>query len=125
MDVRPDCKYTESHEWVKVEGETGTVGITDHAQAELGDIVFVDLPVAGRMVSKGEIIGSIESVKAVSDIYAPVSGEIVDTNGALGSQSELVNSAPFDAGYLCKVKLSDPAEVDALLTPDQYSASIS
>ena len=123
MNVPGDLKYTESHEWVKVDGDVATIGITDHAQAELGDVVFVDLPQVGRKVSAGETIGSVESVKAVSDIYSPVSGEIVGTNGDLGSQSELVNSDPYGTGYMFKIKLSDASEVDGLMDASTYSSA--
>ncbi|HXH61058.1 MAG TPA: glycine cleavage system protein GcvH [Fimbriimonadaceae bacterium] len=124
MPVPTDLKYTKSHEWVRVEGDTATVGITDHAQSELGDIVFVDLPEAGRALGEGDTFGTVESVKTVSDIYAPVAGEVVETNGALGAQSELVNTDPYGQGWMVKIKISDPSQVDGLLTPDAYSASL-
>lgn len=121
MNIPNDLLYSESHEWVRVEGDIATVGITDHAQSELGDVVFVELPNVGRMVSKGDTIGSVESVKAVSDIYTPVSGEVVEANAALGSQSELVNSEPYGNGFMFKVRLSDASELEGLLSAEAYS----
>ncbi|MCW5935795.1 MAG: glycine cleavage system protein GcvH [Fimbriimonadaceae bacterium] len=122
MNVPDDLRYTKSHEWVRIEGDTATIGITDHAQSELGDIVFVDLPTPGRAVSADETFGSVESVKTVSDLYAPVSGEVVAVNETLGAQSELVNSDPYGAGWIVKVKLTDPASVEGLLDPEAYRA---
>ena len=124
MNVPADLKYTKSHEWVKVDGDTATIGITDYAQSELGDIVFVDLPTPGRALRAEESLASVESVKTVSDVYAPVAGEVVEVNGALGAQSELVNTDPYGSGWLVKVKLSDPASLDGLLDASAYSASI-
>ena len=125
LNVPADLRYTKSHEWARIEGDTATVGITDHAQSELGDIVFVELPEVGRALSAGQMFGTVESVKTVSDIYAPLGGEVVATNGTLGAQSELVNTDPYGGGWMVKVKLSDLAQTDALLTPDAYSASLS
>lgn len=122
MNVPGDLKYTKSHEWVRIEGDTATIGITDHAQSELGDIVFVDLPNEGRQLGAEEVFGSVESVKAVSDIYSPVSGEVVEANGTLGAQSELVNSDPYGQGWLIKVKLS--GEPEGLLTASEYEATL-
>lgn len=109
-NIPADLLYTPSHEWVRVEGDTATVGITDFAQSELGDIVYVDLPNVGRILAKGDTFGTVESVKTVSDLYAPVAGEVIDVNGALGAQSELVNSDPYGRGYLVKIKLSGAPE---------------
>jgi glycine cleavage system H protein len=117
-------RYTKEHEWVSVEGSTGTIGITDHAQHELGDIVFVDLPKVGTALSKGETLGSVESVKAVSDIYAPVSGEVIEANEKLAASPELLNSNPFTEGWLVKVKLSSPEETKNLLTAADYQTYI-
>jgi glycine cleavage system H protein len=117
-------RYTKEHEWVSVEGSTGTIGITDHAQHELGDIVFVDLPKVGTALSKGETLGSVESVKAVSDIYAPVSGEVIEANEKLAASPELLNSNPFTEGWLVKVKLSSPEETKNLLTAAEYQTYI-
>jgi len=118
-------KYTKEHEWVHVEGEIGTVGITDHAQSELGDIVFVELPKAGSNVSKGETFGSVESVKAVSDIYSPVSGEVAAVNEALSINPEKLNEDPHGDAWLVKVKLSTPGEIDGLLSAADYQKYIS
>jgi len=117
-------RYTKEHEWISVEGSTGTIGITDHAQHELGDIVFVDLPKAGTALTKGESLGSVESVKAVSDIYAPVSGEVIAANEKLSATPELLNSDPFAEGWLVKVKLSSPDETKDLLTAADYQTYI-
>ncbi len=121
LNIPSELLYTKSHEWVRVEGDVATIGITDFAQSELGDIVYVDLPNAGRAVSGGEIIGSVESVKTVSDIYSPVAGEVLEGNPALGSQSELVNSDPFGAGWMLKVRLS--GSTDHLLNAEAYKAT--
>lgn len=118
--VPGDLKYTKTHEWVRVEGDVATIGITDYAQSELGDIVYVDLPTPGRVVSVGDSIGAVESVKTVSDAYAPVAGEVVEANGALGARSELINSDPYGKGWLVKIRLADPAQVDSLLAPAAY-----
>jgi glycine cleavage system H protein len=112
--------YTKEHEWVRVEGDIGVVGITDHAQNELGDIVYVDLPAVGTKVERGSTFGSVESVKAVSDIYAPVSGEVVETNGLLGTAPEKLNEDPHGDAWLVKIKLSAPGEVKELLSADDY-----
>ena len=117
-------RYTKEHEWISVEGSTGTIGITDHAQHELGDIVFVDLPKTGTALTKGESLGSVESVKAVSDIYAPVSGEVIAANEKLSATPELLNSDPFAEGWLVKVKLSSPDETKDLLTAADYQTYI-
>lgn len=124
MNVPADLKYTKSHEWVRIEGDTATVGITDHAQSELGDVVFVDLPTVGQMLGANESFGSVESVKTVSDIYAPVAGEVVAVNDSLGAQSELLNSAPYESGWLVKIKMSDAGQADALLNAADYQASL-
>jgi glycine cleavage system H protein len=124
MNVPADLKYTKSHEWVKVDGDTATIGITDYAQSELGDIVFVDLPTPGRALRAEESLASVESVKTVSDVYAPIAGEVLEVNGALGAQSELVNTDPYGSGWLVKVKVSDPAALDGLLDASAYSATI-
>ncbi len=120
-----DLKYTNSHEWVRLEGDVATIGITDHAQGELGDVVFVDLPQVGRALQTEESFGTVESVKTVSDLYAPVAGEVVETNGALGGQSELVNTDPYGGGWLVKIRVADAAAVEALMSPEQYSAELS
>lgn len=124
MNVPADLKYTESHEWVRLEGDIATVGITDHAQSELGDVVYVDLPTTGRKIAKGESVGSVESVKTVSDIYAPIGGEVIASNASLAVTSELVNSDPYGEGYLFKVKVSSLAEFDSLLDAAAYQAVV-
>ena len=115
-----DFRYTKDHEWVKVEGGTGVVGITHHAQKELGDIVYVDLPKAGVTVSQGKAFGSVESVKAVSDLYAPVSGEVLEANDSLASSPEKLNEDPHGAAWLIKVKLADAGETASLMTASEY-----
>ena len=113
-------RYTKEHEWVNVEGDTGTIGITDHAQQELGDIVYVDLPKAGAIAEKGKTIGSVESVKAVSDIYSPVSGEVVAVNELLATSPEKLNEDPHGAAWLVKIKLSSPSDVADLMNAADY-----
>ena len=117
-------RYTKEHEWVLAEGDTGTVGITDHAQEELGDIVYVDLPKVGAHVEAGKSLGSVESVKAVSDIYSPVSGEVVETNQTLAEAPEKLNSDPHGSAWLVKVKLSAPAEIQNLMSAADYQSYI-
>src|SRR6266545_1252572 len=109
-------RYTKEHEWVRVDGDTGTVGITDHAQQELGDIVYVDLPKVGTRVEQGKSLGSVESVKAVSDIYSPVSGEITEINETLADAPEKLNADPHGAAWLVKIRLSNPEEAHGLMT---------
>ena len=118
--VPDDRKYTQEHEWVQVEGEIGIVGITDHAAGELGDIVFVELPETGSEFSAGDSVGTIESVKAVADLYLPVSGEIIEINEAVIDSPELVGNAPMDDGWLVKVRLVEPSELDRLLDASAY-----
>ena len=117
-------RYTKEHEWVSVEGGIGTVGITDHAQSELGDIVYVDLPKVGTHVDKGKSLGSVESVKAVSDIYSPVSGEVIEVNQDLAEHPEKLNTDPHGAAWLVKIKLSDPNEVQNLMTAADYQSYV-
>lgn len=117
-------RYTKEHEWVLTEGDTGTIGITHHAQNELGDIVYVDLPKIGTKLSQGATMGSVESVKAVSDIYAPVSGEVVAINESLSTAPEKLNADPHGDAWLVKVKLATPAEVEKLLPASEYKTYI-
>ena len=124
MSYPESFKYTKEHEWVKLEGEVGTIGITDHAQHELGDIVFVDLPKAGSKVTKGETFGSVESVKAVSDIYAPVSGEVMEANELLAQNPEKLNEDPHGVAWLIRVKLADSGEINGLLSIADYQKYI-
>lgn len=113
-------RYTKEHEWVNVEGETGTIGITDHAQKELGDIVYVDLPKVGTIAEKGKTIGSVESVKAVSDIYSPISGEVIAVNDLLTASPEKLNEDPHGAAWLVKIKMSSPADMAELMNAADY-----
>lgn len=117
-------RYTKEHEWVSLEGGVGTVGITDHAQQELGDIVFVELPKPGTLVGQGKTLGSVESVKAVSDIYAPVSGEVVEVNEALAEAPEKINEDPHGEAWLVRIRLTAPAEMDGLLSAADYEAYV-
>jgi len=119
-----NLRYTKEHEWVRVDGEFGTIGITFHAQKELGDIVYVDLPKIGTVLQQGKTIGSVESVKAVSDIYTPVSGEVVEVNGLLAESPEILNKDPYNSGWLVKIKLSEPGEAGQLLTAAEYQAYV-
>jgi glycine cleavage system H protein len=117
-------RYTKEHEWVQVDGDIGIIGITDHAQKELGDIVYVDLPKPGSTASQGKTIGSVESVKAVSEIYAPVSGEVVESNTALAEKPERLNEDPHGEAWLVKIRLSAPEEIKQLLTAADYQSYI-
>lgn len=119
-----EFRYTKEHEWVTVSGDIATIGITDYAQKELGDIVYVDLPRVGDAVVAGKTMGSVESVKAVSDIYSPVTGEVIEVNGALAEAPEKVNQDPHGEAWLVKVKLADPEEINRLLTAAEYQSYI-
>lgn len=125
MSIPKDLRYTQEHEWVKVEGNKVRVGITDFAQHELGDIVFVELPEVGDAVTLNEPFGSVESVKTVSELYSPVSGTVVEINEALSDSPEFVNESPYENAWMIVVELSDEAEVEALLTAEAYEALIS
>lgn len=122
MNTPNNLKYSKDHEWVKVDGNVATVGITDFAQSQLGDIVFVDIQTEGEDLGQGEVFGAIEAVKTVADALMPVSGKIVEVNAELEGASETVNSDPYGKGWMVKVEMSDPSEVDALLDADAYSA---
>jgi len=122
--VPKDCRYTKEHEWVKLDGALGTVGITDYAQHELGDVVFVELPKIGAKIAAGQSFGTVESVKAVSEIYAPVSGEVAEINTALGNEPEKINQDPHGAAWLIKLKLANPAEANALMDAAAYESYI-
>ena len=119
-----DLRYVKTHEWLKLEGDVATVGITDFAQSELGDVVYVELPTPGRTLSAGDSFGSVESVKTVSDVYAPVSGEVLEINPALGAQSELINEDPYGKGWMIKLRVSDPGQAGNLLDAEGYKAAI-
>ena len=123
--VPSDLKYAKSHEWVRVNGDLATVGITDHAQHELTDVVFVELPDLGRKIKAGEACAVVESVKTASDIYSPLSGEITEVNQAVVDDPALVNSEPYEDGWFFRIKLSNPAELKALLSPEQYKVQTS
>ncbi|MBD3287708.1 glycine cleavage system protein GcvH [candidate division KSB1 bacterium] len=125
MNIPKDLHYTEEHEWIGVEGDTVKVGITDYAQEELGDIVFIELPESGSETNRMEPFGSIEAVKAVSDLFAPVSGTVVEVNSALEDKPELINQDPYGDGWMIKIKLSDKSELDSLLSAEQYKDKIS
>lgn len=122
MNVPNDLLYTKTHEWVRLEGDIATIGITDFAQSELGDIVYVDLPTVGRALQSDDTLGSIESVKTVSDVYSPIAGEVVEVNQSLGAQSELINSDPYGSGWIAKIRLSQEAQ--GLMDPATYKASL-
>jgi len=118
--IPDDRKYTQEHEWVQVEGDIATIGVTDHAASELGDIVYVDLPDTGSEFSAGDSVGSIESVKAVADLYLPISGEVVEINEGLDGDPGLVNSSPMDDGWMIKVRMTDSSEADGLMDAAAY-----
>jgi glycine cleavage system H protein len=120
-----DYRYTQEHEWIKISGDIGTIGVTDYAQHELGDVVFAELPAPGAKIVAGKSFGTVESVKAVSELYAPVSGEVTEVNPALANTPELVNSDPHGAGWLIKVKLANPAEASTLMDAGAYQAFVS
>jgi len=124
VSVPNDLRYTKDHEWVRTDGDLATVGVTAYAADQLGDIVFVELPEPGRSLEQFAAFGVVESVKAVSDLFAPVSGEVVEANGALSASPELVNSSPYDDGWMVRVRVADPAQLDDLLDPDVYDALI-
>jgi glycine cleavage system H protein len=124
MNIPNDLRYTKTDEWVRVEGDIATIGITDYAQSELGDIVYMELPEPGRVLQVDEMFGTVESVKAVADLYAPLAGDVVEANAAVTQRAELVNEDPYGEGWLIKVQIADPSELDNLLTAEQYAAYI-
>lgn len=125
MNIPADLKYTKDHEWIKVEGgNVALVGVTDFAQGELGDVVYVEIETQGETIAKEEVFGTIEAVKTVSDLFMPVSGEITEVNSALDGNPESVNKDPYGAGWMVKITMSNPSELDGLLTADQYKALI-
>jgi glycine cleavage system H protein len=124
MNLDPNARYAASHEWVRKEGDLMVCGITDHAQEELSDVVYVELPEVGAALAQEEQFGVIESVKTASDLYIPMAGEIVEVNHALEDSPEIVNEDPYGAGWMIKFKASDPGEWDSLLTPEEYEASV-
>jgi len=124
MNFPENLKYTKDHEWISVEGDVATVGVTDFAQSELGDIVFVDISTAGQTINQHEVFGTVEAVKTVSDLYMPVSGEIMEVNDHLSSTPESVNSDPYGSGWMVRMRLTDASQVDALMSADDYKAMI-
>jgi len=124
MSIPAELKYTKEHEWLRLDGDVATMGLTDHAQEALGDIVFVELPDVGRHVQVEEPCAVVESVKAVSDVYAPVAGEVVEANSNLETTPELVNSAPYDEGWIAKIRISDSSQLDALMDSGAYAEFI-
>ncbi len=120
MNIPADLKYTEDHEWVRVEGDIATVGVTDFAQGELGDVVFVEIETEGEELDKGETFGTVEAVKTVSDLFMPVGGEVAEFNEALADEPELVNKDPYGEGWMIKIKVADAAELDALISAEEY-----
>ena len=124
MNFPGDIRYTSEHEWIRVEGDEAFVGITDYAQSELGEIVFVDVPTLGETVGQGEVFGSIEAVKTVSDLNMPVTGEVLEINGALDAQPELVNNDPYGEGWIIRIAVKDAAELDSLMDAAAYQASL-
>ena len=125
MNIPEDLKYTKDHEWVRIEGDNAIIGITDFAQGELGDIVFVEVETEGEVLEQEDVFGSVEAVKTVSDLFMPISGEIVSFNSELLNSPEIVNTDPYGAGWIIRVKLSQVSDVDRLLTSEQYKAMIS
>ncbi len=124
MNFPSELKYTKDHEWIRVEGDEAVIGITDFAQRELGDIVFVDINTVGEEVAANEVFGTVEAVKTVSDLFIPVTATILEVNDAIDASPELVNSDPYGEGWIIRVKLNNAADVDALLTADQYKSEI-
>jgi glycine cleavage system H protein len=125
MNIPAELKYTKDHEWIKVEGNVATVGITDFAQGELGDIVYVEVETIGENLDKEEVFGTVEAVKTVSDLFMPISGEVIEFNDELESNPEAVNNDPYGAGWMIKINISDAAELDELLSAEEYAALVS
>ncbi len=123
-NIPEDLKYAKSHEWVRLDGDIATIGITDFAQSELGDVVYVELPEVGRVLQLGDTFGSVESVKTVSDVYAPIAGTVTEVNASLGARSELINSDPYGDGYMLKLRVDDPSALGDLLDAAGYAAVI-
>ncbi|HOB27947.1 MAG TPA: glycine cleavage system protein GcvH [Bacteroidales bacterium] len=124
MNIKENLKYAKTHEWVRVDGDYAYIGISDFAQSELGDIVYVDVPTLGENLSIGDVFATIEAVKTVSDVYLPISGEVIEFNEALATNPELINKDPYGEGWIVKVKMTNPAEIDNLLSADDYKAAI-
>ncbi|HPD94369.1 MAG: glycine cleavage system protein GcvH [Bacteroidales bacterium] len=120
MNIPSNLKYTKDHEWIKVEGNNAVVGVTDFAQSQLGDVVFIEIETQGETLAKEEVFGTIEAVKTVSDMFMPVGGEVLEVNPILADQPDIVNKDPYGEGWMIKMKISNPTELDELLTPEQY-----
>ena len=125
MDIPKNLKYTNDHEWISIDGEVATVGVTDFAQGELGDIVYVEVETLDEELEKEEVFGTVEAVKTVSDLFMPISGEIIEFNESLETNPEKVNEDPYEEGWMIKIKISNPSEIDELLSSEDYSNSIS
>lgn len=124
MNFPDNLKYTKEHEWLKVEGDIAVIGITEFAQSELGDIVFVDIQTAGENLGQNDVFGTVEAVKTVSDLYMPIAGEVTEVNSSLENSPEAVNNDPYGAGWMVKVKMSDPSQVNALMSAADYAAMV-
>ncbi len=124
MNVPQDLKYTKDHEWIRVEGDEAVIGVTDFAQGELGDVVFVEIETEGETLDKEEVFGTIEAVKTVSDMFMPIAGEVIEVNPVLEDTPDIVNKDPFGEGWMIKLKITNPAELDELLSPEQYAEVI-
>jgi glycine cleavage system H protein len=124
MNFPANLKYTKEHEWVAIEGDVATVGITDFAQSELGDIVFVEIETVGQSIGRDEVFGTVEAVKTVSDLFMPISGEILEKNAELDNAPEVLNSDPYNAGWMIKIKITDASEIDSLMSADDYKQHI-
>jgi|TARA_Y100000385_G_scaffold77005_1_gene77997 glycine cleavage system H protein len=124
MDIPKNLKYTNDHEWISIDGEVATVGVTDFAQGELGDIVYVEVETLDEELEKEEVFGTVEAVKTVSDLFMPISGEIIEFNESLETNPEKVNEDPYGEGWMIKVKISNPSELDELLSSEEYSSSV-
>ena len=125
MKVPENCRYTEKHDWIRVEGNEAYVGITDYAQGELGDIVYIEVETTGEKLAKGEVYGTIEAVKTVSDLFMPASGEVLEFNTRLEDEAELVNKDPYGEGWMIRISVDNPAELDSLLGPEEYRGLVS
>ena len=124
MNIPADLKYTSDHEWIKVDGDIATIGITDFAQGELGDIVYVEIETEGDTLEKGDVFGTVEAVKTVSDLFMPIKGEVIEVNGNIESTPESVNDSPYEDGWMIKVKIADASELESLLSAEAYQAEI-
>ncbi|MGE5692943.1 MAG: glycine cleavage system protein GcvH [Candidatus Zixiibacteriota bacterium] len=124
MEIKADLKYTKEHEWIKLDGEVATVGITDYAQGELGDVVFVELPKVGAAVTQMKPFGTIEAVKAVSELFSPITGEVAAVNSTLEADTTIINKDPYGEGWLIKIKVKNPKELDSLLTAEKYKEMV-